>query len=100
SVVSAPGPVTFANPSAPTTAAQLQTTGTYVLRVSAGDGELSSADEVTVVLQPANLAPVVNAGPDQRVLSLATTLAGSVSDDGKPLGGSVQSTWGAAARRA
>ena len=38
-------------------------------------------------------APLVSAGPDQRVLSLATTLAGSVSDDGKPLGGSLQSTW-------
>ena len=41
-------------------------------------------DDVTVVVQPANQAPVVNAGPDQRVLSLATALAGSVSDDGKP----------------
>ena len=65
-------------------------TGTYVLRLSASDGELSASDEVTVVLEPANQAPQVSAGPDQRVLGLATTLAGSVTDDGKPLGSLAQ----------
>ena len=64
-----------------------------MLRLTATDGELSAVDDLTVVLQPANQPPVVSAGPDQRVLSLTATLAGSVTDDGKPLGGSLQSAW-------
>ena len=42
--------------------------GTYVLRLTANDGALSSTDDVTVTVQgPANQAPVVDAGPDQTV---------------------------------
>jgi len=93
SVVSAPGPVTFANPTSPTTTVRLSTPGTYVFRLSASDGDLSATDDVTVLLEPANTAPVVSAGADQRVLGLATTLAGSVTDDGKPQGGTLSSTW-------
>ncbi len=93
SVVSAPGPATFASALSPVTTAQLSTTGTYVLRLTASDGSLQAADEVTVRLDPANAAPVVDAGPDQRVLSLATTLAGTVSDDGKPSAGTLLSGW-------
>ena len=69
-------PSTFANPSSPATTAQLSATGTYVFRLSASDGELQASDDVTVVLEPANPPPVVSAGPDQRVLGLATTLVG------------------------
>ena len=39
-----------------------------------------------------NLAPVVNAGPDQTVTSTAT-LNGTVSDDGLPTGASVTAAW-------
>ena len=42
-----------------------------------------------VVTSPGNVAPVVNAGPDQ-ILTLPTTtasLAGTVTDDGLPGGG-------------
>ncbi len=92
-VVSAPGPVTFANPSSPATTAQLSTTGTHVFRLSATDGALQASDDVSVVLEPANTPPVVSAGPDQRVLGLSTTLVGSVSDDGKPLGSALTSAW-------
>ena len=88
-----PGPVTFASPSSPATTAQLSTAGTYVFRLSASDGALPASDDVTVVLEPANRPPVVSAGPDQRVLGLATSLVGSVSDDGKPLGASLTSAW-------
>jgi hypothetical protein len=94
-VVSAPGPVTFASHTSPATTAQLSSTGTYVFRLSASDGELQASDDVTVVLEPANAPPVVSAGPDQRVLGLSTTLVGSVSDDGKPLAWSLTSAWSA-----
>ena len=40
-----------------------------------------------------NEAPVVSAGPDVRAFSLVAPLAGSVSDDGKPRGGTLTSAW-------
>ncbi len=45
---------------------------------------------------PANASPVVTAGPDQSITSAlpaTTTLAGSVSDDGLPAGGSLTQLW-------
>jgi RHS repeat-associated protein len=92
-VVSAPGTVSFANPASAATTATLSAAGTYVLRLTATDGALSSSDEVTVTLETENQAPVVGAGPDLRVFSLVAPLAGSVSDDGKPRGGTLSSTW-------
>ena len=67
--------------------------GTHVLRLTATDGALSSSDDVTVELEAENRAPVVDAGPDARVLSLVASLAGSVSDDGKPVGGALSAAW-------
>ena len=80
SVTSGPGPVSFADASAPETTASFSTTGIYVLRLSASDMAVSAYDEVTITV-----APGLNAGPD-RVLPLAMTanLAGAVSDDGLP----------------
>jgi hypothetical protein len=49
-----------------------------------------------VLLPPAgNLPPVVNAGADQalKVPATATTLSGTVSDDGLPTGATVTHTW-------
>jgi RHS repeat-associated protein len=92
-LVSGPGSVSFGSPSSPVTPVQLSADGTYVFRLSASDGSLSASDEVTVVLEPANSAPVVSAGPDQRVLGLTTALEGSVTDDGKPEGGTLGSIW-------
>jgi len=74
-------------------------TGTYVLRLSGSDGEKSSTDEVTIIARPppTNQAPVVGAGTDQSLVmsaeSVATALAGSVSDDGLPVGAEVIATW-------
>ncbi|MEP7000869.1 MAG: hypothetical protein ABI969_10345, partial [bacterium] len=63
SKVSGPGTVTFADPSSPTTTATFSTTGNYVLRVSADNGETkaSSTLAVRVELPPPlkQLAPVV-----------------------------------------
>src|SRR5207249_2954921 len=70
--------------------------GTYVLTLTASDGELSGSDAVIVQVNPApivNLPPVVNAGPDQTVtLPAQLSLSGTVFDDGLP-GGDPITTW-------
>jgi hypothetical protein len=50
SVASGPAPVTFGNPAALDTSATFTIDGTYVLRLTAADGELSAYDQVTVVV--------------------------------------------------
>ncbi|MFL6010730.1 MAG: right-handed parallel beta-helix repeat-containing protein [Gaiellaceae bacterium] len=52
-VDSGPGTVSFANAAAVDTRASFSAAGTYVLRLAAGDGELSAADTVQVTVQPA-----------------------------------------------
>jgi hypothetical protein len=53
--VSGPGTVTFSAPSAATTNASFSTAGTYVLRLTASDGALSTADDVTVTVAGASV---------------------------------------------
>jgi len=72
STVSGPGTVAFGDASAVDTTAAFSDPGTYVLRLSADDGELTSTDDVTITLVDANAAPSVDAGPDQTI-SLPTT---------------------------
>jgi len=48
SVVSGPGPVTFADATNAATSAMFAMPGAYVLRLTASDGELSAADETAV----------------------------------------------------
>jgi hypothetical protein len=55
SQVSGPGVVTFANASAEDTTAIFSTDGTYVLRLTGYDGELSASDDVTIMVAPAPL---------------------------------------------
>ncbi len=50
SKVSGPGTATFSNPSAADTSALFSVAGTYVLRLSANDGEATSSDDVTVTV--------------------------------------------------
>jgi hypothetical protein len=94
---SGPGTVTFTSPTTANTDASFSQAGTYVLRLTANDGQLSSFDEVTIIENaPAgNQAPVVNAGPDQTVAFPTTvTLNGSVTDDGLPaVPGSTTKQW-------
>ena len=89
------GNVTFANASSRQTSASFSAPGTYVLRLTASDGELSTYDEMTVVVAPSaptNAAPTVNTGTDQSIQSGSTaTLVGGVSDDGLP--GPVSMAW-------
>jgi uncharacterized protein YjiK len=50
SQVSGPGTVTFGNSSAVSTSASFDLAGTYVLRLTADDGELTNSDELTVTV--------------------------------------------------
>jgi hypothetical protein len=50
SVTSGPAPVTFLSASSPTTTASFSAGGTYILRLTASDGALSSYDEVTITV--------------------------------------------------
>ncbi len=92
--LSGPGTVTFANPNITTTTAAFSETGTYVLRLTASDSELSTSDDVLVTVIPENHAPTVAAGADQAVASPnQASLNGSVSDDGLPAGSLLSTIW-------
>ena len=98
--VSGPGTVTFGNASLINTTATFSAAGTYVLRLTASDGSLSSSNTVTIVVQapatpPENQAPSVDAGPNRSVvLGSPASLDGTVNDDGLPASpGSVTTTW-------
>ncbi|HWC29425.1 MAG TPA: galactose oxidase-like domain-containing protein, partial [Dehalococcoidia bacterium] len=54
-----PPGVTFLNANAVDTTATLPGTGSYVLRLTAGDGDLSAWDEVTVTVNPEPTEPVL-----------------------------------------
>ena len=87
SKTSGPGIVLFGDATAPGSSVTFSTTGTYVLTLTASDGELTTSDSVTIEVNGAvNLAPVVEAGADQ-IITLPTdvaALSGTVTDDGLP----------------
>ncbi|HAF12398.1 MAG TPA: hypothetical protein DCK99_01610, partial [Blastocatellia bacterium] len=92
--VSGPGAVVFGSAGSADGSASFSVTGTYVLRLSANDGELTAADEITIEVQPPNQAPLVNAGADQTIRQPeAATLNGSVTDDGRPSGQTLSAQW-------
>jgi len=97
SKASGPGEAAFADPGKAATTASFSAPGTYVLRLTASDSELTGRDEVTVVVRPAlqaNQPPVVRAGADRTVtLPEELALAGEVTDDGLPAGGALTSVW-------
>ena len=67
-----------------------------MLRLTANDSALSATDDVTVtVIQPENLAPTVNifAAPLITAPTKTLSLAGSISDDGKPTPPALVCTW-------
>ena len=92
------GPVTFANATSATTTATFSAAGTYVLRVTASDGELSASDDVTITVrpEPVNQAPLVDAGePQSGGVGEQVQLRGTASDDGLPAGSTLAVTWSA-----
>ncbi len=93
--VSGPAAAVFGDAAALSTVVDFPVDGVYVLQLSADDGERISSDSLTIFVQlPPNNPPTVNAGVDQTVaFSSGAELAGSVSDDGFPLGGIVTVAW-------
>jgi RHS repeat-associated protein len=100
--VSGPGTVTFADPHSAATTATFSAPGTYVLKLSASDTELTGEGDVTVnVVSATNQPPVVSAGADQSITLPANTVSlnGSASDDGLPLGGQFSTRWSVVSTR-
>jgi hypothetical protein len=88
--------VTFGDDSATQTTAIFSAVGTYVLRLQADDGELTTSDELTItVTPPPNQAPEADAGADLiTIVSKTTNLSGTVRDDGLPdLPGKLTTGW-------
>jgi hypothetical protein len=50
--ISGPGPVEFADPSIADTTAAFTVPGTYILRLTASDGQFTVSDDVTIVVEP------------------------------------------------
>jgi RHS repeat-associated protein len=89
SMVSGPGTVTFSSPSTAVTQATFSAPGTYVLKLTANDSQLSSSSTTTVTVNSsANQPPVVSAGPNQSITLPVNSVAlnGTATDDGLPNG--------------
>ncbi|HET8891811.1 MAG TPA: PKD domain-containing protein [Candidatus Angelobacter sp.] len=95
SKVAGPGTVTFANATSPNTPATFSESGTYLLRLTASDSQLTGSAQMRVTVLPFNDPPVVNAGPDQTIIWPANTvtLAGIATDDGMPAGSVLKTNW-------
>jgi hypothetical protein len=83
--VSGPGSVSFGGANQTDTTASFTVAGTYVLRLTATDGELSASDEVTVTVLAPNAAPTVAtaaAAAPNPVTGSTTALSVLGADDG------------------
>ena len=81
SKVDGPGDVAFTAAGSEDSDASFSESGSYLLRLTATDGELSASDDVRVVVQASNTAPTVDAGPDRSIVlpERSTTLEGAVT---------------------
>jgi hypothetical protein len=87
SQASGPGTATFADPSSPATTAAFSQEGTYVLRLTAGDGELSASDDLTVSVTSAAVPPTITTQPANRTVIEGQTATFTVVATGTaPLG--------------
>src|SRR5207244_3006489 len=74
---SGPGTATFGNVNALSTIASFSSAGTYVLRLTASDSELSRSADVTIPAPPPNQPPAVSAGFNQTItLPASASLTG------------------------
>lgn len=97
SLVSGPGTAAFGNSANVDTSVSFSAIGTYTLRLTSFDGQLTATDDIVVIVEPlpTNQAPVVNAGSDQTILlGNSAALSGSFTDDHRPdPPASVTTTW-------
>jgi RHS repeat-associated protein len=93
SQISGPGTAFFAVPSSADTMVSFSQSGAYVLQLSANNTQFTVSSNVTVNVG-FNQAPIVYAGPNQEIDNTnSTTLQGYATDDGLPLGSTLQTTW-------
>jgi hypothetical protein len=96
SQISGPGAVTIGNANAVDTTFNFSAAGTYVLRLTASDGQLTGFDEIAVTVTAAavpNVAPSVNAGNDRTTFADASiSIDATVTDDGQPTS-TIVTTW-------
>ncbi len=94
--VSGPGEVTFADPASTNTTASFSAPGDYVLRLSASDSALTGFGDLSVAVRnPAmNQPPIVSAGGSLVIgLTNIASLRGAATDDGLPLGSTLNFQW-------
>jgi hypothetical protein len=82
SQVSGPAAAVFADASQPQSNATFPKGGTYVLRLTANDSELSASDDITVTVATVNQSPKVSAGPDQTTSLTAPPATGRIIVNG------------------
>ncbi|MEJ2559487.1 MAG: Ig-like domain-containing protein, partial [Anaerolineae bacterium] len=82
SQLSGPGTVTFADTTAVDTAASFSLAGTYILRLTAFDGERISRDEVTITVNPSGAPPTITSftPASGQVASVVTVNGSNFSD--------------------
>lgn len=81
-LASGPGEASFADAHALETSVEFSQGGTYILRLTADNGYLSSHDEIEIIR---NTPPKPNTGPDQTIyLPACAPLRAGVWDDGLP----------------
>jgi len=95
--VSGPGTVSFANATQPVTQATFPVAGSYVVRLTGtvtATG-LSSSAQATITVAPVNQPPTVTVGSDQTITypTTAAALTGTATDDGYPVGSTLQINW-------
>jgi len=82
SKVSGPGSVTFADALAVQTIASFSLTGSYVLRLTANDGALSSVDETIVTVTSSPVAPTITSQPVNQTVIVGQNATFSVVANG------------------
>lgn len=76
---SGPGVVQFVNPSAVDTIARFFFAGTYVLRITADDGELTASDDVVITVSGTGITTAAQVAVDQSSDDAEETAGGSVN---------------------
>ncbi|MHA3772503.1 PKD domain-containing protein [Verrucomicrobiota bacterium sgz303538] len=94
SAVSGPGEIVFRDPAGTSVIAEFPQPGTYVVRCTASDGELSSSDDRTIVVRYDNAAPAIQLGTTAEVqLPAKLSLHAIVTDPTIPIGGGLSQSW-------
>ncbi|HLY82381.1 MAG TPA: hypothetical protein VKQ71_05315, partial [Acidimicrobiales bacterium] len=99
SQVTGPGSITFTSPNQTSTDASFgNAVGTFVLQLSATDGQLTTVQQFSINVLPRGAIdqpPLVSAGPNLTLSapSCGVVLAGSATDDGLPAGSTLVVKW-------